>query len=121
MASKWVVDIKGKAGSETFEISVLRDDNTIGKSSYGWIGKNKLLITQNNGHTPLIESVWNKSVSMAHEVAAELNEIEDASEDFVSHYTPLFEYLANEHNLILLDSELEEIISIVKYIEINND
>jgi hypothetical protein len=49
---KWVVDIKGKAGSRSFEISVLLDTNSHGKASYGWFGKDKLLISNElNGET----------------------------------------------------------------------
>jgi hypothetical protein len=37
MAAKWVVDVKGCAGSEAFEITVLRDDYEHGKRSFGWM------------------------------------------------------------------------------------
>ena len=74
--AKWVVEIKGQAGAEGFEIAVLRDDNTHGKRSYGWFGDDKLLITHNGGpcRWPLTQKVWDKQVAVAHEVAAELNE-----------------------------------------------
>jgi len=73
--AKWVVDVKGRAGSGPFEITVLRDNNEHGKRSYGWIGEDKLLITHNGGPcswtlTPL---VWDKVIKLAHEVADELN------------------------------------------------
>ncbi len=73
--AKWVVNIKGKAGSASFEISVVRDDNEHGKSSYGWFGEDKLLISHNGGpcRWPLIPLVWDKMVKLAHEVADELN------------------------------------------------
>lgn len=76
--AKWVVDVKGEAGSKSFEITVLRDDNDLGKRSFGWIGENKLLITHNGGpcEWPLTLIVWDKSVKMAHEVADELNAAE---------------------------------------------
>jgi hypothetical protein len=76
--AKWVVDIKGSAGKGSFEISVLRDNNELGKRSYGWIGENKLLITHSCGprHWPLTKIVWDKLVNLAHEVADELNAAE---------------------------------------------
>lgn len=76
--AKWVVDVKGCAGSECFEISVLRDDNNHGKRSYGWFGDEKLLITHNGGpcHWPLKPIVWDKVVNIAQDVAEELNAAE---------------------------------------------
>lgn len=75
MMSKWVVDVKGKAGEQCFEISVLLDDNEHGKRSYGWFGMDKLLITHNGGpcRWPLTQAVWNRCLKVAHETAAELN------------------------------------------------
>lgn len=73
--AKWIVDVKGAACEEGFEISVLRDDNTHGKRSYGWFDRNKLLISHNGGpcRWPLTQKVWDKMVALAHEVADELN------------------------------------------------
>ena len=81
--AKWVVDVKGRAGSDSFEITVLRDDNEHGKRSYGWIGEDKLLITHNGGPCkwPLTPLVWDKSVKLANEVADELNAVEGALVD----------------------------------------
>jgi hypothetical protein len=74
-SGKWIVDIKGMAGSRSFEISVLREDNQLGIKSYGWFGSDKLLITHNGGpcQWPLDKIVWSKAVKLAHEVADELN------------------------------------------------
>ena len=76
--AKWVVDIKGKAESRSFEITVLRDDNEHGKRSYGWIDENKLLISHNGGPCQwgLTPIVWDKMVKLAQETADELNELE---------------------------------------------
>ena len=73
--SKWIVNIKGEANSECFEISVLREDNRHGISSYGWFNESKLLISHNGGPCswPLIDKVWDKMVKLADEVATELN------------------------------------------------
>lgn len=76
--SPWVVDIKGAASDESFEISVLRDSNSHGKRSYGWFGKDKLLISHNGGpcHWPVIPQVWDRLVRVAHEVASDLNALD---------------------------------------------
>ena len=72
---KWVVAAKGGPDERYFEISVLRDDNSLGKESYGWFGSNKLLITHNGGpcEWPLTKRVWDKCLKVAEEIAAELN------------------------------------------------
>jgi hypothetical protein len=76
--TEWVVDVKGHAGAESFEISVLRGDNEFGKRSYGYFGESKLLITHNGGpcRWPLTPRVWSKAVALAREVADELNSAE---------------------------------------------
>ncbi len=84
--AKWVVDIKGEAGAPSFEITVLRDDYAHGKLSYGWMNKDKLLISSSGGPcrdhlTPL---VWDKIVAVAHEVADALNRSEPPSTGGVS-------------------------------------
>ena len=72
---KWIVNIKGKPESTSFEISVVRDDNEHGKLSYGWIGDDKILITHDGGPSccSLTQIVWDKCVKVAYEVADELN------------------------------------------------
>ncbi len=73
---KWEVDIKGGAGQKCFEISVLRSDYALGKRSYGWFyDDRKLLISHNGGPCswPVTQSVWDRLVRVAHEVADELN------------------------------------------------
>jgi hypothetical protein len=73
MKAKWVVDIKEY--KQSFEISVLRDDNEHGKRSYGWFDENKLLISSSGGPCKNIvkKIVWEKLVKVAQEVADELN------------------------------------------------
>lgn len=77
--SKWIVNVKGQANSSSFEISVVREDNSHGIKSYGWFDKNKLLISHNGGPCswPLIPIVWDKMIELAKEVANELNSIEN--------------------------------------------
>lgn len=69
----------GAAGEESFEISVLRSDNSHGKVSYGWFDKRKLLISHNGGpcHWPLKQLVWDRLIVAAHEIADSLNSIEE--------------------------------------------
>jgi hypothetical protein len=76
--SKWVVNIKGKAGAAPFEISVLRDDNGHGKLSYGWHGPDKIMISNDGGpcRDTVPPLVWGKLIRVAQEVADELNAAE---------------------------------------------
>lgn len=75
---KWLVQVFGKKCSRSFEISVVREDHHIGRKSWGWFDKNKLLISHNGGpcHWPLKEIVWDKMIRLAEDVANELNEEE---------------------------------------------
>ena len=72
---KWLVQIKGRKCSDSFEISVVKRSNKHGRLSWGWFDDDKLLISHNGGpcHWPLIKVVWDKMVKLAHEVADELN------------------------------------------------
>lgn len=76
--AKWIVNVKGRAGAEAFEISVIRADNKHGLSSYGWFDERKLLVTHNGGpcHDHLVPRVWDGAVKLAHEVADEMNAAE---------------------------------------------
>ena len=73
--NKWIVNVKGKANSSSFEISVVREDNAHGIRSYGWFDDTKLLISHNEGLCcwPLTERIWDKMIKLANEVADELN------------------------------------------------
>lgn len=79
MRGRWVVDIKGGPNEEHFEISVMRDDNKLGRESYGWFGRDKLLVTHNGGpcHWALTERIWDRCVSIAKQTADELNREEN--------------------------------------------
>lgn len=72
---QWNVNVKGAAGEESFEISVVRSDNEHGKISYGWFDERKLLISHNGGpcHWPLTQFVWDRLVAVAEETAAHMN------------------------------------------------
>jgi len=78
MKAKWVVDIKEY--KQSFEISVLRDDNEHGKRSYGWFDENKLLISSSSNGSPNTNTtskkiIFEKLVKVAQEVADELNHL----------------------------------------------
>lgn len=70
----WIVNIRGNYDRKGFEITVVRKNNNHGISSYGWIGKDKLLITHDGMHGCTIsKQIWDKQVKVAKEVAKELN------------------------------------------------
>lgn len=73
--SKWIVNTKGGANKQHFEISVVHVDNEHGQRSYGWFDDHKLLISHNGGpcQWPVTQQVWDKLVQVANEVATELN------------------------------------------------
>ena len=75
MKPQWIVNVKGKANSGSFEVSVVRSGNVHGALSYGWFGEDKLLISHNGGpcRWPLVPLVWDKMIDVAKEVALELN------------------------------------------------
>jgi len=74
---KWIVNIKGGPNQTSWEISVLRDDNTHGIASYGWCdGKHKILIGHNGGPCNDIATprVWDGLLDLANTIAQEMNE-----------------------------------------------
>ena len=76
--TKWIVNKKGGPSVDSFEISVIRENNRHGKESYGWFDKDKLLISSSGGpcRTKITRQVWDKLVKVAHEIADELNNAE---------------------------------------------
>ena len=78
LKGRWIVNIQGAAGKETFEISVLRENNRHGIASYGWFDEEKLLISHNGGpcHWPVTPFVWEGLVKLATYVADQLNKEE---------------------------------------------
>ena len=75
MDNKWIVDVKGEANGSSFEISVLRENNTHGRESFGWFGVDKRLISSSGGpcRNCVTESVWDMLIHVAHIEAAMLN------------------------------------------------
>ena len=77
--SKWVVHTKGGYTTEHFEVCVIRDDNKHGKQSYGWIDKDKILISSSGGpcrYRIVSKMIWDGLVELAYKVADELNKEE---------------------------------------------
>ncbi len=76
--AKWIVKAKGEVGKPGFEISILRENNNLGKRSHGWFGDTKILISNDGPHMHLAleKSIWDKMIILAQEVADEKNKIE---------------------------------------------
>ena len=72
--SPWVAQVFGDPDSESWEISVVRP-GTHGTISWGWFGKDKLLISHNGGpcRWPLAPGVGDLMVELANRYAASLN------------------------------------------------
>ena len=72
---KWIVNIKGKPNSNSFEISVVKSTFEHGIKSYGWFGENKLLVSNSGGscNNMLILPIWNRTIELAHKFCEELN------------------------------------------------
>ena len=80
---KWVPHSKGAPGKNSFEISVVREDNDHGFKSYGWFKDDeKRLITHNGGpcNWPISEFVWCRAMETAKAYADYLNHQEDSSD-----------------------------------------
>lgn len=74
--SRWMVNVLGKAGAASFEISVVREDNEAGRLYFTGFGKDKVLISHSNGISgqyPLLKTVWNLLLELAQTVADDLN------------------------------------------------
>lgn len=71
----WKLQIKGKRCSSSWEISVVREDNEHGQTSWGWFGAGKLLISHNGGPCswPVVGYVFDQQIKIAEEVVRRLN------------------------------------------------
>ena len=85
-SGSWEVQVKGKACSKFWEISIVRQGNQLGHESWGWFDDNKLLVSHNGGpcHGPLIRPVWDRMIRAAHEVCDELNVAEEVTRESAS-------------------------------------
>ena len=77
-SSKWIAQVFGKPDSESWEISVVREDNAHGRRSRGWFDSDKLLVSHNGGpcHWPLAPGLGDVMVGLAENLAKELNKKE---------------------------------------------
>jgi hypothetical protein len=78
----WLIDIKGKnrgiGRASDYEVSVVHDSNTHGIRSWGWMGKEKLLIADSGAcRDGVHDFVWKKYLEMADELCYMMNEIEE--------------------------------------------
>ena len=73
--NKWIVNVKGGPTKASFEISVVREDNEHGITSYGWFDDDKLLISHSGGPCPwgVTSRIWNGLMELASVMASELN------------------------------------------------
>lgn len=79
--AKWVVHTKGGYTTDGFEVCVIRDDNEHGKRSYGWMGRDKIYISDSGGpcqNRVASKMIWDGLLELAHKVADELNRQEAA-------------------------------------------
>tara|TARA_R110000765_G_scaffold242879_2_gene345345 strand:+ start:253 stop:735 length:483 start_codon:yes stop_codon:yes gene_type:complete len=74
--AKWYVNVKGQAGKDCFQISIVRDDNTHGKKSGGWFNDDEKLLISSYTYAHLTTRVWDKMIKLAQETADELNALE---------------------------------------------
>lgn len=75
-SSKWLVNLKGSVQEKIYEISIVRENNNHGIISFGWFGKNKVLIACNNselGNWDIIPILWDLQLKLAKDLAAKLN------------------------------------------------
>lgn len=73
---KWLVQVKGDPNGTSWEISVVREDNMHGQSSWGWFGDRKLLVSHNGGpcNWPLAHGLGAVMVEIANRLCAFLND-----------------------------------------------
>lgn len=72
---KWIAQIKGDVNGDSWEISVVRDDNKHGQLSWGWFDDRKLLVSHNGGpcNWPLAPGLGPIMVEIAQRLADYLN------------------------------------------------
>lgn len=72
---KWIVNVFGKAGADSWEISVVKSKYKRGRESYGWFGRDKILIGHNGGpcRDAVRSDVWCGLILLAFEICERLN------------------------------------------------
>lgn len=77
MTNKWIVDVKGKHNSGG-EISIIIENNSLDKASYGWAGKEKIIVFSSGGpcHEVTTKRIFAKLIKLAKEEAEFMNKEE---------------------------------------------
>lgn len=72
---RWKVQVFGKRCSKSWEISVVREDNEHGKTSWGGFNDRKHLVSHNGGpcHWAICDFVWDEQMRIAEELCRRLN------------------------------------------------
>lgn len=72
---KWEVVVFGERASDSWEISVVREDNVHGKMSCGCFNERKLLVSHNGGpcRWPICGFVYDEQMKIAKELCRRLN------------------------------------------------
>lgn len=73
MTGKWMAHSKGCPGDSSFEIAVIRENNTHGLRSFGWFDEDKLLISESGGPWSVTDHVWGELMEVARRVADFMN------------------------------------------------
>lgn len=75
ICGKWIPQVLGDPDGDNWEISVVREDNTHGRKSWGWFGKNKFLVSHNGGPCSwsLAPGLGGVMVKIAQDYAESLN------------------------------------------------
>lgn len=74
MKGQWLVQVFGRRGDSSFEISIVRENNHHGRKSWGWFDANKLLVCHSGtSRVMLTESIWNWQIAIANEVCDKMN------------------------------------------------
>lgn len=73
---RWQVNVFGEKCSDDWEIAVVREDSEHGLSSYGWFGKDKLLVGSSGilNNDRVCDVVWDGLMDLAEDLSAMLNE-----------------------------------------------
>lgn len=89
--AKWIPQVFGNPDGESWEISVIREDNEHGRRSWGWFDQDKLNISHNGGpcRWPLGPGLGKFMVELASKYAEYLNERESLGLEINSHVSLL--------------------------------
>ncbi len=74
-SGRWLVQVLGEPDSESFELSIVREDFEHGRRSWGWFGRAKWFFCNQGPHMrmKLAPGAWARIMAAAEETAADLN------------------------------------------------